>query len=98
MKTVRITLELPNAFIAKLRAHVTLAKYLDKGDNITPAGVLSLLVLGEAMGQPEAEIDMVVPPGWRDCTPEVIHAERRVYVDGTLQSPCSEARCPASSD
>lgn len=90
-KTVRVTLELPNRFVALLMAKANLSGWnrwlpdcpegehlpqLDAGD------IVAWLVALEARGATEEVIHAATPMEWRNAAPELIHTERRVYQDG----------------
>ncbi len=87
-KRVRVTIELPNAFVGLLKSNCELlgiTKWLrgeDECPPLDPRGILAMLILAEACGETECRIDAATPPMWRDInSPTLIHEERRVYDD-----------------
>lgn len=91
MKKIRITIELPGNYIKLLNAKCQLSGYMqwmtggedDNPPQLDAGAILSLLVLCEARGAPEADIHAATPMEWRNGGPVLIHEERRVYDNDT---------------
>ncbi len=76
-KIVKVALELDEHFIRMLNAHVMLNGGINPDRQLTAAAVLERVVLAEARGACEIEVDLTVPPEWRGNI-NILHDEREV--------------------
>lgn len=81
-KKVKVVLEVDDTFVRLLQANVQLSGWLgepppNRRGQLTASAVLAVLVLGEARGATEEQIDEKMPDEWRGHI-QVLHAERAV--------------------
>lgn len=86
-KRVRVTLELPESFVRLLQAKAQLAGWTkwatveEPPPEMDAGSIVAWLILMEARGAREAEINAATPMMWRGSDgPDLIHGERKVSV------------------